>query len=61
MTNPYQKKECAHQLFVELVEQMREAQKAYFRTRDREVLHQYKQLERLVDYHLEQQTTPGLF
>lgn len=35
--------------FIELVRQMREAQKEYFRTRDRQVLQRSKALEKRVD------------
>lgn len=35
--------------FIELVRQMREAQKEYFRTRDRQVLQRSKVLEKRVD------------
>lgn len=35
--------------FIELVRQMREAQKEYFRTRDKQVLQRSKALEKRVD------------
>ena len=38
-----------HIEFIELVAQMRTAQKTYFRTRDKGVLEQSKSLERQVD------------
>ena len=38
--------------FEKLVYEMRSAQKEYFRTRSKEVLHQSKQLERRVDKYL---------
>ena len=40
--------------FIELVRQMREAQKEYFRTRDKNVLQRSKELERKVDTYISQ-------
>lgn len=39
--------------FMKLVEDMRNAQKEYFRTRSRDVLEKSKQLERQVDAEIE--------
>mgnify|MGYP003309933269 CR=1 FL=1 len=41
--------------FTELVRKMRNAQKEYFKTRDKNVLQRSKELERKVDYFLAQQ------
>lgn len=41
--------------FIELVREMRDAQKEYFRTRDKNVLLKRKELERKVDSFLAQQ------
>ena len=41
--------------FIELVREMRNAQKEYFRTRDKNVLQKSKELERKVDAFLAQQ------
>lgn len=41
--------------FIELVRKMRNAQKEYFRTRDKRVLQESKQLECMVDAILAQQ------
>lgn len=47
--------------FVELVARMRNAQREYFKTRDREVLSQSKKLEKQVDQYIDSQQRPGLF
>jgi hypothetical protein len=39
--------------FIELVRQMRSAQKEYFRTRSKDVLNRSKELERKVDAELQ--------
>jgi hypothetical protein len=41
--------------FIELVREMRNAQKEYFKTRDKNVLQRSKELERKVDSFLAQQ------
>lgn len=41
--------------FIELVNEMRNAQKEYFKTRDKNVLSKSKELERKVDSFLAQQ------
>lgn len=41
--------------FIELVREMRNAQKEYFKTRDKNVLQRSKELERKVDSFLTQQ------
>ena len=41
--------------FIELVREMRNAQKEYFKTRDKDVLLKSKELERKVDSFLAQQ------
>lgn len=38
--------------FIELVRQMRNAQKEYFKTRDKSILQQSKELERKVDAYI---------
>ena len=40
--------------FIELVREMRDAQKEYFRTRDKNVLQRSKELERKVDTYISQ-------
>ena len=40
--------------FIELVREMRNAQREYFKTRDKKVLQRSKELERKVDSFLEQ-------
>ena len=47
--------------FVALVREMRQAQKEYFKTRDRDVLNRSKSLERQVDKAIEAMNAPGLF
>ena len=49
--------------FIALVQQMRETQKLYFETRDRDVLSQSKSYEREVDRELKRMATqqPTLF
>jgi hypothetical protein len=47
--------------FRDLVAKMRQAQKDYFRTRDREVLSRSKELEKLVDTELANDVEPSLF
>jgi len=47
--------------FRDLVARMRQAQKEYFRTRDREALGRSKELERLVDTELANDVEPSLF
>lgn len=47
--------------FFALVAEMRQAQKDYFATRDREVLNRSKSLERQVDKQIESINQPGLF
>lgn len=53
--NTNDKKNPAHLfLILKLVEQMRQAQKLYFQHRTPETLNKAKELERRVDYHLNQ-------
>lgn len=47
--------------FIELVRQMRNAQKEYFRTRDKRILACSKELERRVDKAIEESNEPQLF
>ena len=47
--------------FRDLVARMRQAQKDYFRTRDREALSRSKELEKLVDIELTNKVEPSLF
>jgi hypothetical protein len=47
--------------FRDLVARMRQAQKEYFRTRDRESLSRSKELEKLVDTELANDVEPSLF
>lgn len=47
--------------FEKLVLEMRNLQKAYFKTRDRDILEQSKATERKVDAYLKQKTDPSLF
>ena len=47
--------------FRDLVARMRQAQKDYLRTRDREALGRSKELERLVDTELANDVKPSLF
>lgn len=47
--------------FKDLVRRMREAQKEYFRTRDKDVLRKSKDLERQVDLELQTDNNPSLF
>ena len=47
--------------FVDLVRQMRETQKLYFETRDREILDRSKNLERRVDRAILAIESPDLF
>ena len=47
-------KVCSMKEFIELVREMRNAQKEYFRTRDKNVLQRSKELERKVDSFLAQ-------
>lgn len=46
--------------FEQLVSEMRNAQREYFRTRDKEVLQRSKELERKVDAYLSNIKTPKL-
>lgn len=48
----------SHQEFIELVSKMRSLQKAYFRTRDREILTQSKAAEAAVDREIREMTSP---
>lgn len=48
-------------LFLELVTNMRSAQKRYFQTRDRDDLNESKRLERQVDDHIRRTQNPELF
>jgi hypothetical protein len=50
-----------YKAFAQLVADMRAAQKAYFATRDRDVLSRSKALERQVDKFLDDLKAPGLF
>jgi len=47
--------------FAELVRSMRSMQKAYFKTRNRDVLEEAQRLEHAVDRELEERTQPRLF
>lgn len=47
-------KVCSMKGFIELVREMRNAQKEYFKTRDKNVLQRSKELERKVDSFLAQ-------
>ena len=47
--------------FVVMVFEMRNLQKAYFRTRDKDILQQSKEAERKVDAYIKQKTDPSLF
>lgn len=47
--------------FEKLVLEMRKAQKAYFKTRDKNILPLSKQLEKRVDEYLESKDKPTLF
>lgn len=50
-----------HDRFVSLVRQMRETQRTYFDTRDRELLDRSKSLERQVDRALLEMDQPAVF
>ena len=45
----------------DLVRRMRDAQKEYFKTRDKDVLRKSKDLERQVDLELQSDNNPSLF
>lgn len=47
--------------FEKTVIEMRNLQKAYFKTRDRAILEQSKAAERKVDAYIKQKTDPSLF
>lgn len=47
--------------FRDLVRRMRDAQKEYFKTRDKDVLRKSKDLERQVDLALQEDQEPKLF
>lgn len=47
--------------FEKLVQEMRKAQKYYFKTRDKNVLETSKKLERQVDEYLANKNNPKLF
>ena len=47
--------------FRDLVRRMRDAQKEYFKTRDKDVLRKSKDLERQVDLELQSDNNPSLF
>lgn len=47
--------------FDRAVIEMRNLQKAYFKTRDRDILEQSKAAERKVDNYIKQKTDPSLF
>lgn len=49
------------QKFAQLVKDMRASQKEYFRTRDKNILLQSKELERLVDKTLSSFDNPSIF
>lgn len=49
------------EVFINLVERMRQAQKDYFLHRQIGTLQLSKELERKVDQFIENQKTPGLF